>query len=593
MPQPTPLYYPSIVVNLRLRFDESFQIVDLPEPTPQSGVVDAVSGTTGPVTRPLIMQQGKDNLSHLLNRVPKRASIELPGYRTAGKFQFVFDYKELPIDPRLLRAIGVEVYQGAVNPEDFATGMTQVESDGTRRSILNVYNEAGNPRDDLMTLAGIVDTWSMTHDERGSTIQMEGRDLRGLFLDSPMDLAIFKKIDLRNSLPEVITAIVETHPAGEDMTITWFPDEWPNAELPSPADKDGLTRPRRKADGEGAEAGSSSGGPNYWDMVTQICSLVGAVPYFKGRELHLRKGRSIFSQQRPQDIRLSPFRNGATPVARKDDEGGDYFVRRMVYGRNISSLNYQRKFTGRRVPVIEVVSLDTSGETRGPGKLNIVQWPPKDKKLARISGVAPSGEVSQTDVLRVNKPGIRSKERLLEIAKDLYEEIGRQEIGGACKTRSLSSFGAGNEDPDLLRIAPGDGVEFLVDVQALNSRSPIASQFTDANRRSFDEQVESIRQDLLRKSGSADENLIRVIVATGRSSIIDLLRSFRVHNVKYSWTNGVVDVSFDFQNYIVVRAGTPDQEKAPLAAKKQRGRRRVKAKVPRPTPSLTIGRKVK
>lgn len=602
MPEPTPLYYPSIVVNLRIRFDEAFQIVDLPEPVDQRGVVDAVSGTSGPVLRPLILQQGKDNLSHILNRVPKNGTVELPGYRTAGKFSFLFDYRELPIDPRLLRAIGVEIFQGAVNPEDFATGMVQVEADGTRRSILNVYDEAGNPRDELMTLAGIVDTWRLTHDDKGSFLHIEGRDLRGIFLDSPIDLGIFSSIDLRKDIADVVAAILEKHPAGEQMTICTFPGEWPRGILPSPADTDGLTRPRRKASGDGAAVGSSSSKANYWDMITKMCLLVGAIPFFKGRELHIRRSRSIFAQREGKDVSRSPFRapNSKIPVHRVDDLGDEVSVRRMVYGRNIKSLTYERKFTGTKVPVIEVTSHDQSGADRGPGKLLIVQWPPKDKKLARISGVSPSGEVAQTDILRINRPGIRDKARLLEMARDLYEEIGRQEIGGSANTKSLASLYGDNSDPDMLRIQPGDGVEFAVDVQTLNSRSPISAQFTDANRQSFTERVEAIKQDMLRKSGTVDENLIRVIVATSRSSILNIEQFFRIANIRYNWANGVVQIHFDFQNYVVVRS----EETSDLTNDSEldnRGtvecltvRRRVKGKkLPRPTkqrkPELGIG----
>ncbi len=591
MPEPTALYYPSIVVNLRLRFDEAFQIVDLPEPIEQSGSIDALSGVAGPTRRPLILQQGGDNLSHILNRVPRRATVELPGYRTAGKFNFQFDYKELPIDPRLLRSIGVEIYQGAVNPEDFATGMTSVEADGTRRSILNVYDAAGNPRDDLMTLAGIVDTWRMTHDSKGSYVMMEGRDLRGLFLDSPLNMKIFTEINFDGDVSEVVAAILETHPAGEQMTICTWPSEWPDGLLPSPVDKDGLTRPRQGASGEGGSPGAESSKVNYWDMITKLCLLVGAIPFFRGRELHIRKSRSIFSQREGKDLNRSPFRapNSQRPVSRVDDIGEDLYVRRMVYGRNIESLTYERKFTGTKVPVIQVTSHNQSSGVRGPGKVIQAQWPPKDKKLARISGVAPSGQAAQTDIVKFNKPGIRDEKQLLEIARDLYEEIGRQELGGSCATKSLSSLYGSNSDPDLLRLQPGDGVEFLVDVQALNSRSPIVSQFTDANRNSFSEQVEIIRQDMLRKSGTVDENLVRVLVATGRSSIIDLLQFFRVANIKYNWQDGKVNVTFDFQNYVVVRSDEPSDDTRDVEID-NRGvkscrpiRRRIQAKLPRPT----------
>ena len=588
--------YPSLVVNLRVRFDETFEVTEMPEPLPQSGSLDAISNAAALTKRPLITAASADTLSHLLNRVPTQASIELPGFRKAGQFTLKFDYRELPIDPRLMRAIGVEIFQGTVTEGDFSTGMTSLEPDGTRRSILNIFTEDGNDiAEDRLLLAGVVDTCKMTHDEKGSWVEMEGRDLRGIFLDSPIDLAIFDKIDLKKPIDEVVRAILETHPASEDIFITFWEEDWPlgpGKPLPSPADKDGLTRPRRKSNGQGAKVGAKSNGPSYWDMITRLTELVGGVPYFEGRSLHLRPARGIFSQLRNQ-LGNSVFRDPGTtvPVAREDQLGKEFFTRKMIWGRNISTLAFERKYTGIKVPVIEVISLDTSGTTRGPGKLLIQQWPPKDAKLARFNGVSPSGESVQTEVLRINKPGIRDKARLVEIAKELYEEIGRQEMGGQCITKSVASFGAPdkneNSEPDMLRLKPGDGIEFLVDVARLNSRNPIASQFTDDSRLSFEERVESIKQDLLKKSGSADENLIRAIVATSRSSIVDLLNFFRVANVRYNWSNGVVQIMFDFQNYIVVRSDVTPKTLPPIERKRKKVRRRVKPKTTRPTPKET------
>ena len=40
----TDLIYPSCVVNLRLRFDETFRVTTIPEPGPQGGDPAAVDG---------------------------------------------------------------------------------------------------------------------------------------------------------------------------------------------------------------------------------------------------------------------------------------------------------------------------------------------------------------------------------------------------------------------------------------------------------------------------------------------------------------------------------------------------------------------
>jgi hypothetical protein len=207
-----------------------------------------------------------------------------------------------------------------------------------------------------------------------------------------------------------------------------------------------------------------------------------------------------------------------------------------------------------KVPLVELSSFDTSSKERGPKKLLIVQWPPADKKAALVSGVSPSGEVSQTDKLKITVPGVRDKKKLLALAKQLYEEIGRQELGGSCSTSMISSLKGDNDDPDLLRLRPGDQVEFAVDIRQIRGYAPNVSTLTNSHRRPFDEEVQFIKESLSGKAGVGDENLARVIVASSRSQIMYLLRTFRVANVVFNWslTSGT-QIQFDFHNYFVPR----------------------------------------
>lgn len=569
------IWYPSLVVNFRLRFDESFQVAaEIPEPGPSGGDPNSVEITAATSrlpfegvaknfatytsgTRPLITRTGKDNLSVVVERVPKSASVELPGYRQAGKFSLEFDWRELPIDPRLIRSAAVEIFAGTVSAQDFATGMTSVEPGGRRRSVLNTTDDGGLARDDLMLIAGIVDTWYVEHNEESSVVKLEGRDLRGVFLDSPMDPEVLSKIDLSRPVTDVISDVLKGHPAAGYMKIKYSPGDWPGGKPPAVLDKEGLTRVRKKANGEGASAGSQSDTISAWDIITRYCFLVGAVPFFRGRDIVVRPATSIFDQSKPK---FSSADKVFDPATRLDDQGDPFTTRKMVFGRNIKSLSFERKLSGTKVPVVEIVSFDTSSTERGAKKLLIEQWPPKDEKMARIAGVSPSGEVSQEDKVKISVPGIRDRNKLLGIARSVWEEVGRGELGGACRTTQMGSFKGSNSDPDLLRLRPGDVVEFLVDTRQLGSRAPNASTFIDSNRRSFDEQVNEVKMSLSGKANSGDENLARVLVASARSAIIDLLRSFRVANVVYAWSisNGM-NIAFDFQNYFVVRHGINEQ----------------------------------
>lgn len=564
-------WFPSCVVNLRLRFDEAFRVIDVPAPGPQGGdpaafqvpAITAARGLGGDHSafrgslRPLITQTGTDNLSFVMDRVPKSASVELPGYRQAGKFSLELDWRELPIDPRLVRSCGVEIYLGTVSPEDFASGMLTVDSTGRRRSIMRTSGADGSPRDDLMALAGIVDTWSTTQSGETSIVKIEGRDLRGVFLDSPISPDVAAKIDLSKSLDQVVLAILKGHPAASYIHIVFSPDDWPGGAPPPVLDREGLTRVRRKADGQGTSASSQDDKLTVWDLITRYCFLVGAVPYFRGRTLVLRPSVSLFDQSKPRFSSADPV---FQPSVRVDDDGNPFTTRRMVFGANVKELTFERKLAGVKVPVIEVVSLDTSSKKRGAGKLLTSQFPPESQTAASVTDVYPSGGASQTDKLVIPVPGIRDQARLNQVARALWEEIGRGELGGSVKTTQLASFKGDDADPDLLRLRAGDVVEFQVDTRQVGSVAPGASSYTDSFRRSFEEQVQEVKTSLSGKTGHGDENLARVIVASARSSVIDLLRSFRVANVVFSWSiSSGIGVSFDFQNYFVVRFGVNDQ----------------------------------
>ena len=553
----TSLYYPSMVVHLGLRFDETLMVkardasTDAPQLQQASDKQDPAQ--EAPYLEPLAIP-GQD-ASWILNLVPTKASIELPGIRTAGKFSLTFDYRALPIDPRLMSAIICEIHLGAVDASAYSDGIAGVTYGDTGQpcSILRTRDAAGIPDNDSLLMIGACDTNECNYDGGLGEVHLEGRDLRGLLLDGKIPTGALDNLDLTLPISKVVAGILETITLDHSVTINVVAQGFPSALQsgrglsgePSPADAGGLTRVRQGADGEGAKSKPAGGDKlSYWDLITNYCMLVGAVPYFQGQTLMIRPARDIYAQLDPANP--TPFADG---LPRQVDEGGEgggtvtkpLRVRRLVYGRNIESLSYQRKYQGgAKVPVVEVVGIDDT--VRGEQKLIVEQWPPADSDAAKRKG--------EGDRIRIPVHGVRSRERLRTIAQDLYEEIGRGEIGGTCKTKSLSSFGAGNEDPDMLRTRPTDAVELSVDVRSLSSRAPLVSELTGASRRPFDEQVKVLTGRL------GDVNLARALVATARSSVVDSLRWFRTSSVRFEW--GVkegVAIAFDFQNYIVPRHG--------------------------------------
>lgn len=549
------LWYPSIVVNLRIRFDEAFQIVEkVPVPQPLEGSVVPYTAVSQPVARPLFTQTGDGVLTHIVNRVPRSADIDIPSVTKAGRFSLKFDYRELPIDPRAISAVGVEIFQGAVSPEDFATGMIETRPDGRRVSILNVWNSQNEINEDLLLLAGTVDNWRMTHTEKSAILQLDGRDLRAILLDSPYDLRLTPKLNLKQPIHKLIEQIVMQHPFGSKITVRTNESEWSDGKIPFVFDKNGYTRVRSDSQGGGGNGQPPTGNLNFWEMIVNYASVVGGIPYFAGRTLFIRPARGLYKQleDAPENDSFSPF---SSP--RQDSDGNALRVRRMVYGRNLQELTFERKYTGVKVPVVEISSHDLDSTERGPGKVRVAQWPTRAQLQKAYGTLSPSGEAAGVQKLKIWKPGIKSQERLQALAQDLYEEIGRQELGGSAKTKDLASFQGTNADPDLLRLRPADAVEFVVDINSLSSRNPLASELTDQTRQDFNERVDFLRKRLSGKAGSVDANLVRAMVATAQGRILDALKFFRIGNVKYNWVDGKVTVSFDFQNYITIRAGTP------------------------------------
>lgn len=577
MANPNSVFYPSLVCNFRFRFEQAF--IGGAEPTAMSVAQLAQNppsqGNGGP--NPQALSGSADQFSQIFGISPRSCSVELPGYRQFGKFEMELDFKDFPIDPRAVRALGVEVYLDALLEGDFGTGMqTQLQPGIVAQPRPSIVT----PTPDNQLIVGVADTVTVEHRANGSYVHIEGRDLRGVLSDLKLRPEMFlgatgtanAPLDLTQPIDGVVQQIVNRVPfLATNPTIlvrTFTTDDWPNGQVPSPGVQGNLTRVQLGADGTkpnvnpSADANSMS----FWDLITQYCFLVGAIPFFYGRELRIRPARSLFDIQRQEDnvdpgTLKTPFENNTVRQVEVVNGAQTSKVtlkhRVMVYGSNIQNLKFERKLGGVKVPVVECVSVDTSNQQRGhANRLIVAQWPDdtgvgSSSKVqgAKVTTVAPSGAVSQTEVIRVPVPGVKDKKQLQTIARHLREEIGRQEIGGSCSTKDLASFGGGNADPDLLRLRPGDPVEFKISVNGPTTNPPFAAELM---RQVGAGGAAALAQLIAQRIG--DINIAKVMANTLTGSVTKFQDIFRVGNVKYTWGKDEgVGIDFDFQNYIEAR----------------------------------------
>jgi len=625
------VFRPSLVVNLQILFDQGLQEQYTPKsPRQQAETVsvpglsfdlrsDVITATATPETEEItieglsfdlsgkepkvvdtvpaaptaqpesISEAGAEAFSKVMNLVPVGATIELPAFRQAGTFSLDLLHRDLPIDPRVIRAMRAEIHLGVVSSEDFAFGMVGRAGEGGRRSSVLV------PTATNLVIVGMADSITSEFSDKGSTIHIEGRDLRGMLLDANIAPKILEKLDLKQPLDSVVRNLVQVfHPQGRGLQVSVQPSEWPNGVVPSPHVAGNLTRTKFDADpaqAGPAQSGSAAGktvsaiqgNPNtisYWDMITQWCLVCGAIPYFVGPQLRIRPTKSLFDQrnvdQAPFDPNFPyPFggnqphkREVGQPLVSKPEAPFGY--RRMVFGKDIQHLKFERKFGGMVVPSVRVVSYDGDNPAKGAAnRLLDVTYPPDDGSAdsRRTSRVGSSGKGATTDEIYLSYPGIKSRAALQTIAESLYTEIGRQELGGAVSTKNLSSFGGGNHDPDLLLLRPGDPVEIRTVDSGLQTYPPFTSELLDHTSKSFEAEVAAVAKRL------GDKDLAFYIVASARGNLQQLTRTFRVANVKFDWSaESGVGIAFDFQNFIEVRytfpnetAGTaePEGEKLP------------------------------
>lgn len=605
MPSPT-AFYPSILATLRIRFDEVYAPLLGLQLTEQPTTRElAAARTFDPASAlrksnlPLLMTGVKDSLSRVFNVQPRSSTVTLETYRRASTFSMEFDYSRIPIDPRLLRSAAIEIYLDAVPPPQFADGMIAGTPAGTPGAQPRLGTLTPSP--DNLLFVGTIDEWEAEHDSEGSWVKIEGRDLRAIFLDSPADSALFQDLDVSKPIDDVVRQILARHPMGEAFRDAVKAVEWPNGKIPSPYTKDGVTRVRIPADTTiNPKSGNVRPTPkadpnqiNFWDLITQYCYLVGAIPYFHGPELRIRPVRPLYEtvEKAGFDPNVpTPFKNGS----QRDILEGDppvmvpYGIRKMVFGRNVGKVRIKRRFNGYRPRVIECVSLDTSSKNRGADKLLLAAWDgtqdPWDdgtgigtvkkrnnqhhKPKYVKTNVSPSGFRSEAEVLRVSVPGVRDVTRLREIAKAIFEEIGRGEISGYCETRDLASYAAvegqgGNDDPDLLRLRPGDPIEFLTDATAFRPDSPVAHELVSQVAAPFAEVVERIAHSLGgAQPTQGDYNFARVLVASSRK-MADIQSFFRVTTARFTFDQGGLSINFDFQNYVEARFN--ERKDAPAA----------------------------
>ncbi|MEL6347807.1 MAG: hypothetical protein AAFV53_32175 [Myxococcota bacterium] len=220
-----------------------------------------------------------------LYAVPRSAEWIRDHHRSADTFSMELDYRDLPLDPRAVRAIRVLLLCGDV---------------GSASGRLNLDNS------DQQVFFGYVDEPETSLSASGEIVTLSGRDYTALFLDHTWSGGA---IDVSVSLLDVVNRILQQTPGASSMPVA-FSEATQNIVISSITEKR-LWTPQP--------------GDDTWTVLVNLCAVVGVLPrieldtlyistpddfgdegvsFLYGRDVERLSYRRKFNEARTQQIRV-------------------------------------------------------------------------------------------------------------------------------------------------------------------------------------------------------------------------------------------------------------------------------------------------
>lgn len=388
------------------------------------------------------------NGEYVLSVVPKKLSVNINDYTQADTFSCELDYRNFPFDPRSIRAMGVTIH--LMDMGHLVDRFGQID-----QLLPPELNDFTKQRlKDSTVFMGFADEESITLDDNSRTISFEGRDFTSLLIDAPYP---GKTLDLMRPLTVVLQTMLFELSATRDVFIL---QKGITGILPSIGSF---------APGYTPMAGSRNGGKNesYWDVIQDLVARAGLVCYMELDKLVVSSPRNIFSDENPKQF---------------------------IYGKNIKSLNIKRKLGKQKGVNLEMRSMNTSKKQVLVAQLPLegkADWlkrmglTAKEQTIEKMTAKGKEEVPAPYLVFRV--PNIASKDQLITIGQESYEEIFRQEMGGSLETYDMQVCEGSKEESlagtiinghahfDVTKIRMGTPVEILIDNDHLSGIQKINS----------------------------------------------------------------------------------------------------------------------
>jgi hypothetical protein len=320
---------------------------------------------------------------------PRSCRVVKNSYKEADTFDVSFDGIQLPISPEMIRGAGVEIYMYRGN---------------------NLELAASPQKKPPIMFSGLIDKAKLQASDDGLEFSCSGRDYTGLLLDRQWDPT--RRVPIGDKLTNLVQKLADevTQGVGAGHRLIVRFDGEPN-EVPLTV---GVVH-NKKSKKRGF---TQQGGSNYWEVIYNLCIRHGYIVFVEDREI------------------IITYPNVLTEKARAD-------VVRVVYGKNLDSLQVERNLGKETVPQIICRSYDPATK-----RLLEARYPEKPETPAK--GIGTKRNEQRSFVLW----GCTDEKILKRAARNAYHALAR----GEGKIRFSTSHLMDGANHELLEMKAGRAV---------------------------------------------------------------------------------------------------------------------------------------
>lgn len=466
--------------------------------------------------------------------VPYSCQVTLNSYRKADTAKVKLPLGRLPIDPRLIRGLQLQVFGGCIGPDEYAN----IASVAVGRRSEFVFGQDADPitGNTYELFRGFVVTHEVEEGDDDDVVELEAQDLTAIFIGAELPEQPLKDIPASARLDEVIQLLLYGDgvpvkdasrrfglPGARGTVITNDTGVSPLPRLSDFAPPAYFIARKRTTKGRAPAAGKKQ---SYWDIITELCQAAGFKPYIRRgvRPTDDGTGRLIIPGAELVISQPGSF------YAMKDAQSLGGNIRRFNYGETYEKLRLKRSYASGDIPTtVEVRAYDTSQRQTA-----FARYPKKG--YANRAGTT-RGE--REEIMFYTMPPIGGPDMfpsLCRTAIGLYEERGRKELEILLTGSNLSALDTfpsrlsdGSWNPDLADMfwaMPGDRIELGRLPPRLQAGGVATPMFFDALTRSE-------RTDLLTSQGYP-EQLAAALAEAAEAP--QLQRFFNIEEVDWNWS---------------------------------------------------------